>query len=658
VLLGGPIVVDAIRGLLRGHTNVDELVALALVASCAGGYVLEADVVAILMVLGSLFEQRASLRARRAIEQLLRLAPSEATLLHADDREEVVAADRLRAGDRILVRTAQRVAADGVVETGGGNFDTAAVTGESVPRYLRPGETALAGTLALDGSVVLRVTRTGEDSTVGRIIRIVRDAEHYQAPAMRIADRWARYYTPLILCLAAGAWIVSALLGHEQTWQRAVAVLIVGCPCALVLATPTAIIAAMGRAAKLGILIKSGAVLERAADVDALVFDKTGTLTSGKHEVVSVVPANDLKALHEIRGLCPAVHHSVLRLRSGDDATATLAGPPLAAPPMQPVGDVNDPRSAAPRAADPRHRLLALAAAVEYHSTHPFARAIRAHATAAGVAFAPAKDVREIPGVGVTGRVDGQPVVVGRPEFVAHSVRNACAVPGTLLRPIQRYSVIAVDMAGRYAGLLLLQDTLRPAAEGVVDELRETGLRNLTVLSGDHAGAVKLVADRLRLDAAHAGLLPADKAERVSALRAQGHVVAFVGDGMNDAPALAVADVGIAMGGSGTDLALETADVVLLNDRIELLATLFALARRVRTTIKVNLALGLALNVAALVLASTGVLSPMLGALVHNLGSAFVVGNSARFATFGRRPTREVVRAVDAPAQAGVRRAA
>jgi Zn2+/Cd2+-exporting ATPase len=619
------------------------------------------------MVLGSLFEPRASLRARRAIAQLLRLAPSAATLLHAGGGEEVVAAEQLRAGDRILVRTGQRVAADGVVETGGGNFDTAAVTGESVPRYLRPGETALAGTLALDGSVVLRVTRTGEDSTVGRIIKIVRDAEHYQAPAMRIADRWARYYTPLILCVAAAAWMISALLGHEQTWQRAVAVLIVGCPCALVLATPTAIIAAMGRAAKLGVLIKSGTVLERAAQVDALVFDKTGTLTSGKHEVVAVVPANDLKALHEVRGLCPAVEHSFLKWRS---AAARLT--PSPGTPGEGGGEGDGERRATldvrnhphpnllpayrEKGPDARHRLLALAAAVEYHSTHPFARAIREHAVAAGVSFAPAKDVKEIPGVGVTGRVDGQPVVVGRPEFVAHSVRNACAVPGTVLRPIQRYSVIAVEVAGRYAGLLLLQDTLRPAAEGVVEELRETGLRNLTVLSGDHAGAVKLVAERLRLDAAHAGLLPADKAERVNALRAQGHVVAFVGDGMNDAPALAVADVGIAMGGSGTDLALETADVVLLNDRLELLATLFALARRVRATIKMNLALGLALNVAALVLASTGMLSPMLGALVHNLGSAFVVGNSARLAAFARRPARAVVH--DLTMQAQVRRAA
>jgi P-type E1-E2 ATPase len=245
--------------------------------------------------------------------------------------------------------------------------------------------------------------------------------------------------------------------------------------------------------------------------------------------------------------------------------------------------------------------------------------------------------VKEIPGVGVHGRVRGQPVVVGRPEFVAQSIRNACAVPGTMIRPINRYSVIAVEVAGTYAGLILLRDRMRESAEAVIEQLRDAGLTNLAVLSGDHRGAVKLVADQLKLDGAYSGLLPADKALQVKALREQGHVVAFVGDGMNDAPALTVADVGIAMGGTGTDLALQTADVVLLNDRLDRLATLFDLSRRVRKTIHVNLMLGLTLNVIALALASLGILSPMLGALWHNLGSVFVVGNSARFATFGKR---------------------
>jgi Cd2+/Zn2+-exporting ATPase len=629
VVLGLPIVVNAARGLSKGHTNVDELVALALIASAVGGYFLEASVVALLMVLGSLFEQRASLRARRAIESLLRLAPNEATLVHPDGREEVVPADSLNAGDRALVRTAMRVPADGVIESGGANFDQSAVTGESVPVYRKPGDAVFGSTLALDGSVVMRVTRTGEDSTVGQIIKIVREAEHYQAPAMRIADQWARYYTPLILAIAAltfaGWWLIhraspDALHG---AWKATVAVLVVGCPCTIVLATPTAIIAAMGRSAKLGMLIKTGRVLERAAQVDTLIFDKTGTLTSGQHEVVAVVPADDLKGMDEVIGLCPAVEHSILRLQSPLEALQRDARP-----------------IAKPQAADPEHakrHLLALAAAVEYHSNHPFARAIRVTAQDQDVAFAPASDVKEIPGVGVQGRVHGQPVVVGRPEFVAQSIRNACAVPGTIIRPINRYSVIAVEVAGKYAGLILLRDRMRESAEAVIDQLRDAGLTNLAVLSGDHRGAVKLVADQLKLDGAYSGLLPADKAMQVKALKEQGHVVAFVGDGMNDAPALTVADVGIAMGGSGTDLALQTADVVLLNDRLDRLATLFDLSRRVRKTIHVNLLLGLTLNVVALALASVGILSPMLGALWHNLGSVFVVGNSARFATFGRR---------------------
>jgi P-type E1-E2 ATPase len=286
---------------------------------------------------------------------------------------------------------------------------------------------------------------------------------------------------------------------------------------------------------------------------------------------------------------------------------------------------------------------LALAAAVEHASTHPFARAIRERAQEMGMDVIPALDIKEIAGVGVQGRVSGQRVIVARPEYIARSIRNACAVPGTMIRPIRRYSVIAVEVAGQYAGLILLRDAMRPAAEAVVEELRETGLANISVLSGDHTGAVKIVADQLKLDSAFSGLMPADKAGQVRALKAQGHMVAFVGDGINDAPALAVADVGIAMGGSGTDIALETADVVLLNDRIELLGVFFAISRKVRKTIYGNLVFGLALNVVALVLASSGVLSPMMGALVHNLGSAFVVGNSARLAGFGRG-TRELER--------------
>jgi cation transport ATPase len=447
-----------------------------------------------------------------------------------------------------------------------------------------------------------------------------------------------------------------------------VAVLVVGCPCTLVLATPTAIIAAMGRSAKLGMLVKTGRVLERAAEVDTLIFDKTGTLTSGQHRVVAVVPADDLKGVDEVIGLCPAMQHSILKLTNGSPPTAATAGQAGEKGGQERVQGKSDlhPRSnllhrmpaqsalsgmGGPAGASPapltedagsgnqeaRRQLLALAAAVEYHSNHPFARAIRAAAEQHNVEMRPATEVTEIPGIGVQGRVQGQRVLVGRPEFVAQSIRNACAVPGTMIRPISRYSVIAVEVAGTYAGLLLLRDTMRESAEAVIDDLREAGLTNLAVLSGDHRGAVKLVADQLKLDGAYAGLLPADKALQVKALKEQGRVVAFIGDGMNDAPALMVADVGIAMGGTGTDLALQTADVVLLNDRLDRLAVLFDLARRVKKTIQVNLTLGLALNVIALVLASLGILSPMLGALWHNLGSAFVVGNSARFATFGQR---------------------
>jgi Cd2+/Zn2+-exporting ATPase len=646
ILLGGPIVIGAIHGVLRGHTNVDELVALALVASTATGHVLEADIVATLMVMGSLFEQRASLRARRAIEQLLRLTPKEATLLGEHGEEKTVSVEALKAGDRVIVRAGQNVPADGIIESGAAHLDQAAVTGESVPVYRRAGEPVFAGTLAVDGSLIVAVRRTGEDSTVGQIIKIVREAEHHQAPVMRIVDRWARYYTPLILAVSVTALLVIGLLvgSWAKAASAAVAVLIVGCPCTLVLATPTAIIAAMGRSARLGILIKNGAVLEQAATVDTLIFDKTGTLTSGKHQVVAVVPAEDLKGMEQVIGLCPAVEQSVLNLTSSvSRASRPCGGLSSSGDSDTPDNNVASTAETAVMRNGAERNLIALAAALEFHSNHPFAKAIREYAKERGVEYEPAVDVKEIPGMGIQGRMNGQPVLMGRPEFVAQSIHNFCAVPGTPLRPIRRYSVIAVEVAGRYAGLLLLRDTLRPAAAALVEDLRETGLSNLAVLSGDHPGAVQLVADQLKLDRAYAGLMPAEKAGQVKALREQGHTVAFVGDGINDAPALATADVGIAMGGTGTDVAMQTADVVLLRDRIELISTLFGLARRTRTTIYMNLAFGLALNLAALVLASVAVLSPMLGAVVHNLGSVIIVSNSARLAGYGRRLREERV---------------
>jgi Cd2+/Zn2+-exporting ATPase len=514
------------------------------------------------------------------------------------DGETTVPVESLKPGDRVIVRAGQNVPADGEIESGAAHVNQAAVTGESVPVYRKQAETVYAGTTATDGSLIIRVARTGEDSTVGQIVKIVRDAEHHQAPVMRIVDKWAKYYTPLILGVALATVLVIGF--GFGSWGKAasaaVAVLIVGCPCTLVLATPTAIIAAMGRSARLGILIKNGAVLEQAARVDTLIFDKTGTLTSGRHQVVSVVPSDELD----------------------------------------------------------ERQLLSIAAAVEYHSNHPFAKAIREHAAEQGVEARTATEIKEFPGMGVQGRVNGQRVVLGRPEFVAQSIHNLCAVPGTPLRPIKRYSVIAVEFAGRYAGLLLLRDTMRPAAAALVEHLRETGLSNLAVLSGDHSGAVQLVADQLKLDRAYAGLLPADKANQITALKQQGHAVAFVGDGINDAPALATADVGIAMGGSGTDVALQTAGVVLLQDRIELLSTLFALARKTRTTIYLNLAFGLFLNVAALALASFAVLSPMIGAVVHNLGSVIIVTNSARLAAYRhKRPVGrfEESKSIDLPAK-------
>ncbi|MFP5258343.1 MAG: heavy metal translocating P-type ATPase [Acidobacteriota bacterium] len=566
---GLPIVIEAAKGVLERRVNVDELVSIAIVASLLQGEVLTAAVVGFIMTLGALVEEAVSDGARRSIEALASLAPQEAVLVADDGTERTVPAADIRLGDRVLVRPGERIAVDAVIESGVTAVDESALTGESLPRERAPGETILAGTLNYTGRVTARAIKVGEDTTFGKVVRLVVAAEAGKPRAARLVDRYAAYFTPLVLACAGLAWLLSG------DADRAVAVLVAGCPCALLMAAPTATVAAVGRAARRGILIKGGQYLEEAARADMVLFDKTGTLTRGRPRVEAVIPA------------------------AGQDADTVVA----------------------------------CAACLERHCNHPLAVAVLDAARAAGVAVrSPDAMVTEI-GLGVRGELDGQTVEVGSPEMMG----GVSALPPELTACLDDIrgrgaTALAVRRDGRMLGLLAVSDTVRDNAAGAIAALGRLGIGSVGILSGDHDKAVAALAGAIGVDAYWSGLKPGDKLTVLDGLQRQGRRVLFVGDGVNDAPALARANVGVAMGAIGSDVALETADVALVDDDLGRLPFLVYLGRRMTRLIAVNIGLGLFFNAVAILGSGYGLLSPVMAALFHNVGSIVVVLSSASLA--------------------------
>jgi Cd2+/Zn2+-exporting ATPase len=583
---GLPIVWGAARGLLERRVNVDELVSLAIVASVIQGEYLTAAVVAFIMTLGSQVEEIVSDSARKSIQALARMTPDTAALVDADGRTRPVPVAEVRAGDRLLVRPGERVPVDGLVVSGVTAVDESSVTGEAMPVNRGEGDEVLAGTLSYNGVIEIVATRVGRDTTLGTVIRLVTEAEGHRPKAARVVDAYARWFTPVVMSLAGLAWYVSGDM------DRAVAVLVAGCPCALLMAAPTAAVAAVARAARWGILVKGGRPLEEVGRVDTVLFDKTGTLTLGEPVVDAVVPA-------------PGV------------AVAEL---------------------------------LAVAACAEENSTHPLARAVLHAAAREGVAAPRAEAFLSEAGTGVKARLGGCEIEVGG----AVLVRDA-GLPPVLAQALEAAAArgatpLAVLRDGRPLGILAVTDTIRPAARDSVAALRALGVSRVGILSGDHDRSVAGVAAALSISESWPGLKPADKPRIVGDFQSGGRRVMFVGDGINDAPALARADVGVAMGAAGTDVALETAQVALTRDDIGRLPLLISLSRRMRQVIKVNIALGVASNALAVFGGSYGLLSPIAASVFHNAGSILVVLSSAAlFFTSGRGE------AGLAPARAGMR---
>ena len=574
VLCGVPIVLEALIGLITAFDiKADVLVSLALIASVLIGEDFAAGEVAFIMQLGALLEDVTVARARAGIEKLVHLTPQTARVVR-DGGETIVPAEQVRVGDRLRVLPGESIPVDGVITSGQTSINQAVMTGESLPVDKTVGDEVSSGTVNQYGAFEMRATKVGEDSSIQRMIRLVQSADAGKARIVGLADRWATWIVVIALTAAALTWLITDEI------IRAVTILVVFCPCALVLATPTAIMAGIGNATRHGFLVREGDALERLADVRKIAFDKTGTLTWGTPRVVTVASA--------LPGL-------------------------------------------------DRAGLYALAAGAERLSEHPLGKAVVAgYREETGCETDPATAFDMLPGRGVSADVDGRRVLAGNPQLLAeHGVTiPADAQRQKLLEEGCTMIYMAVD--GAFAGYIALSDTLREESAATIAALEAAGVRPV-LLTGDHERAADAIAARLGIREVRAGCRPEEKLEAIDGWQRDGMRVCMIGDGINDAPALKKADVGIAMGGVGSDIAVEAADIALVDDEVKELPHLMGLSRRMMTTIRMNLTFSMGLNFLSIVLAMTGALNPVVGALVHNAGSVAVILNSALLLKWRRR---------------------
>ena len=568
VLCGIPIILEALIGLVTAFDiKADVLVSMALVASVLIGEDFAAGEVAFIMQLGALLEDLTVAKARAGIEKLVRLTPRTARVL-SEAGESIVPAEEVRIGDLLRVLPGETVPVDGVITAGETSINQAVMTGESLPVDKTVGDEVSSGTVNQFGSFDMQAARVGEDSSIQRMIRLVQSADAGKAKIVGMADRWATWVVVIALSAAALTWLVTGQI------VRTVTILVVFCPCALVLATPTAIMAAIGNATKHGFLVREGDALERLASVSKVAFDKTGTLTFGTPRVVGVQ-----SILSEL----------------------------------------------------PEEALYACAAGAELRSEHPLGKAVvDCYRSASGQMPQAPEQFQMLPGRGVLASVESRKVAAGNEKLLAE---QGISLPNTAVQKAEAYldqgcTVIYLALDGRLAGFLALSDTLRPEAAGMIREIRQAGAEPV-LLTGDHANAARHIAGQLSIGEYHADCLPEDKLQSIDTYQRQGQQVCMIGDGVNDAPALKRAFVGIAMGGIGSDIAVDAADIALVNDDIRELPHLLRLSKRMMRTIKCNLTFSMTLNFIAIVLAMTGILNPVVGALVHNAGSVLVIINSA-----------------------------
>jgi Cd2+/Zn2+-exporting ATPase len=523
------------------------------------------------MLTGEIIETRTAQGARDSIESLIKLTPTKARRILKDGSEEEVAASQLAVGDVIRIRPGDNVAADGVIVSGQGSFNQATITGESLPADKKVGDEVFAGTQNLTGVLEIKVSRAGEDTTLGRVRELIIAAEKTKLPIQKIVDQYMGFYTPLVLVIGALVWAFT----HDL--NRVIAVFVVSCPCAFILATPTAMVAALSAAARLGILIKNVADIELAARINAFVFDKTGTLTTGQLAVSRLAPLGEMK---------PA-------------------------------------------------ELLRFAASAEKYSNHPTAKALATLAGEAGVPLTEPKDFAEMAGRGVKANVNGAKILVGRAQWLKDNGVTEDFVKSVDLNETEGWSLIFVARDGKCVGWVGLQDKIRAEAKEALAELKEAGVRRIAMVSGDRQPVTTRVAAEIGCEEAKGDCLPQNKVEFVRSVKAKGYRVAVVGDGVNDAPALAAGDIGIAMGAAGSEVAIHSATIALMNNDLRRLPFLVKLSRSTRTVINQNFSFGVCFIVGGLMLASFGYLPPIVAAVLHVTGSLVVVFNSARLVRKG-----------------------
>ena len=567
ILCGIPIILEAVIGLVTAFDiKADVLVSMALIAAVFIGEDFAAGEVAFIMQLGALLEDLTVAKARAGIEKLVNLTPQTARIIRGD-AEEITNAENVAIGDILRVLPGETVPVDGVIISGQTSVDQAVMTGESLPVDKGPGDEVSSGTVNQFGTFEMRAVKVGEDSSIQRMIRLVQSADAGKARIVGTADRWATWIVVTALASAILTWIITGEI------IRAVTILVVFCPCALVLATPTAIMAAIGNATKHGFLVREGDALERLASVSKVTFDKTGTLTHGDPQVVAV--------------------KSFLSSFSWE-------------------------------------RLYSVAASAEQFSEHPLGKAVVSCFRKELSSDMPAaSDFKMLPGRGVSVKVSGIPVLAGSAEMMKE---NAVSIPDVAAAEAECFiskgcSIIYIAADENLAGYIALSDTLRDESSEMIRRITALGVQPV-LLTGDNSRAAGNIASQLAISEVRSGCLPEDKLNIIDSFQHQGSRVCMIGDGINDAPALKKADVGIAMGGVGSDIAVDAADIVLVDDEIKEFPHLLALARRMMVTIKCNLTFSMALNFAAIILAILGILGPVWGALVHNAGSVIVIINS------------------------------
>ena len=564
LLCGVPIIKEGAEGLFtRFDIKADVLVSLALLASVIIGEIFAAGEVAFIMQLGALLEERTVAKARAGIERLVHLTPRTARRLDGT-AESIIPAEEVRVDDLLRVLPGETIPVDGEIVSGQTSVNQAVMTGESLPVDKGVGDEVSSGTVNQFGAFEMKATKVGEDSSIQRMIHLVQSADADKAKIVALSDRWAAWIVVIALTAAALTWMISGEIIH------AVTILVIFCPCALVLTTPTAIMAAIGNATKHGFLVREGNALERLAAVKKITFDKTGTLTYGTPKVVLV--------------------HSALPSLSDNE-------------------------------------LYRLCAAAEHYSEHPLGKAItRCCQQETGEA----ENFRMVPGRGVSARVDGKTLLAGNAELLAehHIAIPEEAAKAAVVQLSQGCTVTYAAVDGVFAGFLALSDTIREESANMIDQLSALQVQPV-LLTGDHQNAAAAIAAQLHIGEVHANCLPEDKLSHIRADQSAGAKVCMIGDGVNDAPALKAADVGIAMGGVGSDIAVDAADIALVDGEVKELPHLIALSKRMMRTIKLNMTFSMTLNFIAIALAITGTLNPVVGALIHNAGSVLVITNSA-----------------------------